>query len=89
MSTSTNSFLKSQRKSDLLELAEEVGLKKYVCFRFCTLATASADHHVMPVCPLAIMSRCDMRQQQPPVRTKATVPTQHPFLSARTLALLH
>lgn len=30
MSSSSNSFLRGQRKSDLLELAETVGLEKYV-----------------------------------------------------------
>lgn len=30
MSSSSNSFLRGQRKSDLLELAETVGLQKYV-----------------------------------------------------------
>lgn len=30
MSSSSNSFLRGQRKSDLLELAETVGLRKYV-----------------------------------------------------------
>lgn len=30
MSSSTNSFLRGQRKTDLLELAEAVGFKKYV-----------------------------------------------------------
>lgn len=34
MSSSTNSFLRGQRKTDLLELAETVGLKKYVA-TFC------------------------------------------------------
>lgn len=34
MASSTNSFLRGQRKPDLLELAETVGLKKYVQTRF-------------------------------------------------------
>lgn len=39
MSSTTNSFLRGQRKTDLLELAQEVGLQKYV--RFCYSVSAA------------------------------------------------
>lgn len=41
MSSTTNSFLRGQRKTDLLELAGEVGLEKYVHFPCYRIAPVS------------------------------------------------
>lgn len=100
MSTTTNSFLRSQRKSDLLELAETVGLKKYVmsesycahrnvlysaAINLCTLSCQSAPH-----CrDSAVAPRRRMRQATATNAHSPTVPSKRlQHLRARYLALL-
>lgn len=52
MSGSTNSWLRQQRKSDLVEIADKVNFKKYVLLRLCSPTQCARRRH-----PHALPSR--------------------------------